>query len=470
MKYWGITIIFSIGIIACKKNRQMDNSMPKHELAAEVGEEYSGGASTVFDVSPNAFGLKSPVLNGLDESNFFVGNSFFNQIWVVAPASTTARDGLGPVFNANNCNSCHFKDGRGRPFENSLESSKGILFRLSIAGVNIHGGPIPEPNYGEQLNDLAIAGVPLEGKVQISHTIINGAYADDKTYELRQPNYQFTNLAFGPLAANVMVSPRIGQQMCGLGLLEAIDENDILKNIDETDSNNDGISGKANYVWDFAANGTVLGRFGWKANQPNLRQQVASAFIGDLGITSSLFTIENCTAVQNDCSIASNGGTPEITNSNLDFVTLYTRSLAVPARRNHADQIVLKGKKTFFDIGCATCHQQTFTTASNYPIEGLRNQKIFPYTDLLLHDMGTALADNRPDYLANGNEWRTPPLWGIGLIPTVNNHSYYLHDGRARNLIEAVLWHGGEAESSQQKFKQLSATERSALLTFLESL
>ena len=449
---------------SCRKD------IPQFELLPEEGENFPGGSQTSFIQSSAAFGQAMPGLNSPEDLFFFTGNSLFNQNWVTAPASTTARDGLGPTFNARNCSACHFKDGRGKVPNHYDDVSTGFLVRLSIPGTDTFGEPLGDPNYGGQLNDQAILGLDREGQVEITYTEIYGTFADGESYSLRSPSYSFPELNYGPLASNIMVSPRVGQQMIGLGLLEAISENDILANEDINDLNEDGISGKANFVWNYETNQTELGRFGWKANQPTLRQQVAGAFLGDLGITSTIFPNENCPGSQTDCANAPNGGNPEITDENLDKTILYASNLAVPNRPDYKNQDVLRGKLLFNKIDCAKCHKANYTTGNHSTFNNLSNQKIWPYTDLLLHDMGEGLADNRPDFLANGKEWRTPPLWGIGLFETVNGHTEYLHDGRARNLQEAILWHGGEAENSLNQFKNLSKRERNDILQFLKSL
>ena len=274
---------------------------------------------------------------------------------------------------------------------------------------------------------------------------------------------------YGPIANNINISPRVANQMIGLGLLEAIDENTLLNFSDENDSNSDGISGRPNYVWDVENNSTKIGRFGWKANQPNLRQQVAAAFNGDIGITSTLFPLENCPPGV-DCNTLPNGGSPEIPDNNLNHVTLYSSTLGVPARRNWDEIEIQEGKALFNQINCNSCHIPQIVTGNHPTIDALSNQIIRPYTDLLLHDMGDELSDNSTDFLATGNEWRTPPLWGIGLIETVNGHTRLLHDGRARNMEEAILWHGGEAENSKLAFKNLDAINREKVISFLNTL
>lgn len=457
-----ISTLFAAGILllsGCGDN----DSNPM--LKAEEGEELSGGTTTIFDDSPEAFTQQVPGLSSDDGLLFFVGNSFFNQNWVAAPSSTTARDGLGPMFNARSCSGCHFKDGRGRPPEFTGEMSHGLLVRLSVAGD--HGDMVPDVVYGDQLQDQAIPGVMNEGGFEILYTEEKGEYPDGTPYSLRKPLYKLMGMNYGEIAASVKISPRVAPQMIGMGLLEAITEEQLREWSDPQDLDHDGISGRPNYVWDMEAAAMRVGRFGWKANQPNILQQAAGAFLGDMGITSWLFPEQNCD--DEHCSSQDNGGEPEIENDDLAKVALYSRTLAVPARRNWDDQEVLHGKKLFNDIGCAACHKAKVVTGE-HPIAALAYQTIRPYTDLLLHDMGEGLADDRPDHEATGREWRTPPLWGIGLFRTVNNHTYYLHDGRARNLEEAILWHGGEAEEVKTSFMALNKEERDQIIEFLQSL
>ena len=429
----------------------------------------SGGDTTAFTTTRNAFGLSARNLDTLERRTFAVGNSFFRQNWVTAPASTEARDGLGPTFNALSCSSCHLLDGRGKPPDGPDDGERGLLLRLSIPGADPHGGPLPEPVYGGQLQDRAIVGVPIEGEFIIVYQEMPGAFADGEPYSLRRPTYQFRKLAFGAMNPETLVSPRVAPAIVGMGLLEAIPEADILSAADPDDADGDGISGRVNMVWDERKRAMSLGRFGWKANVPTVEQQTAGAFLGDLGVTSELFPEENCTAPQEDCMAAPDGGRPEIGAKRLADVVFYTQTLAVPAMRDISDAQVQKGSQVFVQAGCAVCHTPQHTTGQ-HEIEALSNQTIYPYTDLLLHDMGPELADGRPDFEANGQEWRTPPLWGIGLVETVNGHTMFLHDGRARNLTEAILWHGGEGAAARDAFKALTKEEREALIRFLNSL
>lgn len=442
------------------------------DLAAllEEGEELSGGQATVFDTTRNAFGHPVPGLPRDAELFFFVGNSFFNQNWVSAPASTTARDGLGPLFNSRSCAGCHFLDGRGRAPTTPDEAPTGFLIRLSVPGSDLRGAPLPELVYGGQFQNRAIDGVAAEGVINITYEEVTGTFADGTPYTLRKPTYTLDDLAYAPLHPEAQMSPRVANQMIGLGLLEAVPEATLLAHADPNDRDGDGISGRPNYVWDELNSRMAVGRFGWKANQPNMLQQVASAFNGDMGITTPLLPAASCTDAQPDCQQAPDGGAPEITADDLHKVVLYSSALAVPARRDWEAHKVLRGKQLFNTAGCVQCHVPRFETGIHPTIPALSHQTIRPYTDLLLHDMGPELADNRPDFAATGSEWRTPPLWGIGLVPTVNGHTTYLHDGRARTLMEAVLWHGGEAEDAKNHVLEMDAEERDALIAFLESL
>ena len=433
-------------------------------LVAELG-----GDTTAFTTTRNAFGLSARNLNTLERRTFAVGNSFFRQNWVTAPASTEARDGLGPTFNALSCSSCHLLDGRGKPPDGPDDGERGLLLRLSIPGAGPHGGPLAEPVYGGQLQDRAVVGVPIEGRFIIVYQEVPGAFDDGEPYSLRRPAYQFRDLNFGPVRPETLVSPRVAPAIVGMGLLEAIPEADILSAADPDDADGDGISGRVNMVWDERKGAVALGRFGWKANVPTVEQQTAGAFLGDLGVTSELFPEENCTAPQEDCMAAPNGGRPEIEVKRLADVVFYTQTLAVPAMRSINDPQVQQGAQVFVQAGCAVCHTPRYTTGP-HEIEALSRQTIYPYTDLLLHDMGPELADGRPDFEANGQEWRTPPLWGIGLVETVSGHTMFLHDGRARNLTEAILWHGGEGSAARDAFKSMTKEERNALIRFLNSL
>lgn len=445
---------------------------------AEPGEALSGGDTTVRQADHNAFSLPSANLAPSRRLDFSVGNSFFRNPWVIAPSTTTARDGLGPLFNTNACQNCHIKDGRGHPPAEDAVSAASLLVRLSIPGdgspahvaLRQRLGVVPEPVYGGQLQDMSIPGHAPEGRVRVSYEALSVRFTDGTQVELRKPRLQISQLGYGEMHADTLFSARVAPPMIGLGLLEAIPESAILAGADPDDRDGDGIRGVANRVWDDARGETVLGRFGWKAGQPNLNQQNAHAFSGDLGLTTRLLPRDDCSEAQLACRRTPDGGSPEVSDNILASVLFYTRNLAVPARRNLNELEVRRGKQLFLDAGCAKCHTPSFVTGADAAEPELANQTIRPYTDLLLHDMGDGLADGRPEFQASGRQWRTAPLWGIGLTETVNGHTQFLHDGRARNLLEAILWHGGEAQGARQAVLDFDASERGALLAFLNSL
>jgi CxxC motif-containing protein (DUF1111 family) len=447
---------------------------------AEPGEARSGGSATVRKTDQNSFSLPSANLPPSRRVDFSVGNSFFRSPWVIAPSTTTARDGLGPLFNTNACQGCHIKDGRGHPPAPDAQNAVSMLVRLSIPDAPAYAkvieqlGVVPEPVYGGQFQDMSVPGVVPEGKVRVDYTPVPIRFKDGTEVELRKPTLQITQLGYGPMHPDTRFSARVAPPMIGLGLLEAIADEAILANAEAQAKDKNGIAGRPNRVWDDAQQKTVLGRFGWKAGQPNLNQQNVHAFSGDMGLTTSLRPVDDCTAAQTACKQAPNGngaqGEPEVSDNILRLVLFYSRNLAVPARRDVSAPEVLAGKTLFFQAGCQSCHTPKYTTAANAAEPELANQVIRPYSDLLLHDMGDGLADHRSEFQASGRDWRTPPLWGIGLTQAVSGHTQFLHDGRARNLLEAVLWHGGEAAAAQQQVLSFNAEQRAALLAFLNSL
>ncbi len=433
-------------------------------------EDFPGGRGTTADHSVQAFSHPLGGTRAQLRREFSVGNSFFNLAWVASPSSTTARDGLGPTFNATSCSACHFKDGRGRGLPDSDgDTHVSVLFRL---GVKAGADTLVHPAYGGQLQPHGVAGVPGEGRPYVRFETIVVSYPDGLLARLARPIYEFFDLAFGAFGADTVVSPRVAPQMVGLGLVEAIPEGQILRQEDPYDADGDGISGRANRVWSLELGREMLGRFGWKAGQPSLQEQNAAAFVGDMGITSPLHPEEDCPAPQEACR---RGRTQEdVPLERLTQVTTYTQLLTVPSRRDPRSPEVLRGREVFHQIGCASCHTPAFDTSPAAAHEVLRSQRIYPYSDFLLHDMGDELADDREavrfEGLATTREWRTPPLWGLGLIPTVNGHARLLHDGRARGVEEAVLWHGGEGKAAREAFKAAPAADRRALVRFVESL
>ncbi len=462
-------ILFGLGCLAV-----LIVSFAREENLTPVeGEELSGGDTTVFDATDNAFGYSARNLRKDKKNSFFVGNSFFKQNWVIAPASTSARDGLGPLFNARSCSACHFKDGRGRPPREG-EEMVSMLLRLSRPGErDAKAGVRLDEALGDQLQQNAIPGAEGEGVPVVEYAEVAGEFADGSTYSLRKPSYRIEKLGYGgDSAEGLEISPRVAPQMVGMGLLEAIAEEDLIRNADPDDLDRDGVSGRPNWVWNHEVGVNQIGRFGWKANTATVREQVAGAFLGDMGLTTPTRTHGG--ASLSELGVAAiayeDGDEPEVTAKIFDHVVFYSSVLAVPARRDVADPEVLIGKQVFGRLGCAECHVPEFRTAVVEGFPEVSGQRIFPYSDLLLHDMGDGLADGRGDFEANGREWRTPPLWGIGLVETVNGHTEFLHDGRARNLEEAVLWHGGEAAVSRAGYVALGAGERAAVVRFLESL
>ncbi|AYF43939.1 PF06537 family protein [Halobacteriovorax sp. BALOs_7] len=434
-------------------------------------EKYPAGAGTTLDLSVNAFSHPMAGTRGMLRRYFQTGNSFFKGAWVTAPSSTPLRDGLGPVFNATSCTACHFLDGRGRGLpDTDGPTDISLLFRLRQIKEN--GEVIEHEKYGGQFQPHSIEGVKGEGEVFVKFETIIGSFADGETYELRKPNYIFRKLSQGNFGDNTIISPRVGPQMIGLGLLENIKEEDILEKSDPEDRDGDGISGRVNRVFSIVEQREVLGRFGWKAGKPSLLEQNAAAFVGDIGITSYLFPKEECTYVQLDCEEKKTKS--DISKHLLNRVTEYTQLLSVPVRRNFDDPRVKSGQKVFNQISCQACHTPSYTTGNQSKFKVLNNQKIYPYTDMLLHDMGDALADDIREYKneaqATTREWRTPPLWGLGLIKKINGHTRFLHDGRARNLKEAILWHGGEAKEAKENFLKLKKSNREDLIKFLRSL
>lgn len=422
----------------------------------------SGGAATVFLSNAKAFGSAIPGLEGYDVFMHDMGDALFSQTFVSAPSPLFS--GLGPIYNNVSCVSCHHNDGKGTPTLGGITSS--LLTRVSIPGSDNFGGPMTMGGYGGQLQDKAISGKMPEVKVSASYTELPISFPDGETASLRKPEYILSN-AYTTMPGNYMLSVRLAPPVFGLGLLELIPDETLLSFADEQDANGDGISGRPNYVYDPLSKSRVLGRFGLKANNPNIAVQVASAYHQDIGITSYLFPVESSFGQPQYDGL---GDDPEIADSMLDATTFYVRTLAVPARRNVTDETALRGEKIFNQLNCSGCHIPTVYTGVDVRLPALSNQRIHPYTDLLLHDLGNDLGDGRPDYLATGNEWRTPPLWGIGLFAKTNGTPFYLHDGRARTLTEAILWHGGEAKKSKDAFVQLSKSDRDALLKFLQSL
>ncbi|MGC9369947.1 MAG: di-heme oxidoredictase family protein [Paracoccaceae bacterium] len=454
--------------------------------APERFETHPGGAATAFGATgAQAFSAPSANLPADRAMDFQLGRGLFEKLWVAAPASTKSSDGLGPLFNARSCLGCHIRNGRGHPPAGPGDAGVSMVLHVSIpksasdldAETLAYLANAPEPIYGRQIQDKAVAGIPIEGRLQVTYTPLPVTLGDGTVVELRHPNYEVADPGYGPLHPQAQLSPRVAPPMIGLGLLEAIPEADLLALADPEDSDGDGISGRPNRVWSNEFGQWMLGRFGQKAGSPTVAAQSMSAMSGDMGLSNPTYPAHagDCSGAQADCMEAPHGGTLsqeglEAGAQVMELITFYSRNLAVPARRIPDDPQVLRGKEMFYAARCTACHTPKHVThrLADRPAQSF--QLIWPYTDLLLHDMGEGLADGRPEWQATGREWRTAPLWGIGLTETVGGVASYLHDGRARSLLEAILWHGGEAGPAREAVRLMPAEDRNALIEFLESL
>jgi CxxC motif-containing protein (DUF1111 family) len=439
----------------------------------------TAGTFTVARFDAQAYLQPAPVLDRRQLQAFRMGRHHFDKKW----ASISSLDfewGLGPTFIAKSCAECHANAGRGRPPASAGEQLVSMLVRVSIPGADEHGGPLPHPSYGDQLQNFGLNGpfpdfafhtapVPPEAALFVDWEESTVVLADGESVALRKPRLRMENLAYGPLGESALTSLRIAQPLHGLGLLEAVPEQALLALAQAQKAQ--GTNGRTNYVRDDVDRRTALGRFGWKANQPSLRQQIAAASLADMGLTSRLYRAQNCPPVQHLCTIQTPGNDPELAWTDWDELETWTRGLAVPARRDAADPVVRHGEELFAAARCSVCHVPTLRTADTFAsLPALAGQTIHPYTDLLLHDMGEALADGRPDFLAGPRDWRTAPLWGLGLSQTVSGSGALLHDGRARNVAEAILWHGGEAQAARDAFARMPRAHREALVRFVESI
>ena len=458
--------VVAVGVAAMAMAEELDDAVR------------SAGDFTIAVFDEKAFSEPIKVLTYKQHQKFMRGRQHFNQPWVVFP-NLGGDWGLGPTFIADRCSGCHVGGGRGTVPASDNEQVMALLVRLSIPGTDEHGGPKPHPHYGDQIQNQGLMGqdknstflgerVRQEADVYVDWVEVEKSFADGETIVLRKPKLRIENLNFGPLEPDVMYSMRLAQPVFGLGLLQAVPESE-LKAIAER-QRAEGFNGRFNRVWDAINKKIALGRFGWKANQPSIDQQIAAAFHGDLGVTSSLIDYENCPPVQKDCAAQPPGNEPELIDINWEELVFWTQALAVPARRNVSDPGFVRGEKLFADAKCAVCHVPELNARSIEALPQTEGQLVRAYTDLLLHDMGEELADNRPEFQASGRDWRTQPLWGIGLSETVSGPLALLHDGRARNVTEAIMWHGGEAEVSREAFRNMSKADRDALVKFVESI
>lgn len=412
-------------------------------------------------------------LTASQTQQFEEGLKQFKAAWSVFPL-IDGEWGLGPTFLSSSCEGCHVNAGRGKTTDALGKPVFQQLVRISAEGTGASEAPLAHPNYGNQIQAFSIFGdspqnpVVGEAEVYVDWVDEMKTLGDGTEVSLRRPQLRFAKTAFGPLGASTMTSLRNTPVVFGLGYLDAVAEDDILQLAAQQKAQ--GLNGRPNYVQDDISGKRSLGRFGWKANQPSLKQQVAAAHIGDMGITSSLYSEQNCPKPQSQCQAAHQTGDLELTNRAWEAVTLFMAGLEAPKTPPSGQLNLVLGAQVFHAVGCSGCHVPELKTGPYPLLPAIENKRFTAYTDLLLHDMGEGLADHRPDFKASGRDWRTAPLWGIGLSRRVNGSVNLLHDGRARNVTEAILWHGGEAEKSQQAFAALEKEKRNALIDFVNSL
>ncbi|MFO1318403.1 MAG: di-heme oxidoredictase family protein [Burkholderiales bacterium] len=389
------------------------------------------------------------------------GADVFAQRWVVAP-SAFGMWGRGPTSNAEACTDCHAGQGRGTIPPDDRESLRSTIVRLSVRAPD--GTPAPHPAYGSQLQTQGVLGkVPAEGQAQVRWRHTHFRFPDGHTVRLRAPELAFSELAFGQIDTDVMTSLRVAPAVAGAAWLEAIPTAALIDH--ERAARLRGGQGRLHRVVDPTTGRSTPGRFGWKAGQVTLIDQVATAFLEDLGVTSPRHPRDNCPTPQSACLDHAAAPAPEIDAQRLDALVRQLRSAAPPRPSTRKYRT---GAKRFDETGCGVCH------VASWPIAGLPDApaiaRIEPYTDLMLHDLGAALADGRPDGNAGPSEWRTAPLWGMRRSLAADGRTVFLHDGRARSVEEAILWHGGEAAPARERFVRLRRADRLALLRFVEGL
>jgi CxxC motif-containing protein (DUF1111 family) len=438
--------------------------------AAGVADAAPDVALVTANTGRSAFAQPFAFIEDDALTNFRSGANLFRLPWFADENGGQARfGGLGPLSNRFSCLGCHIGNGRGETSTGEADVMRSALVRLSILGADANGAPLPEPSYGDQLQPTGIYGVLGEGEASIRWHELEETLADGTRISLRRPELVLSRLHYGPVSPETMTSVRMSPGVFGLGLLAAVPDEELILHADPNDENRDGIRGRLNHVWNAESGRTEIGRFGLKANQPTLRQQIAAALISDMGITSRIFRQQNCTPAEDACLRAPSGRAPDIGDDDLATLVSYVEALAPPAPRP-GDKISERGAELFDRSGCSSCHLPSLRTGAGGAFPQAANRIINPYTDLLLHDMGEGLADGRLDFEASGRDWRTAPLWGIGLAGAAIEQPSYLHDGRARNLSEAILWHGGEAVRARNAFAALGETDRNAIVAFLGSL
>lgn len=428
-----------------------------------------GGALTHYDRSRDAYSRPAPGLSSIELRRFGLGNRVFNTRWVEAPASVSGFDGLGPIFNRDSCSGCHLRDGRGSP-PDSGQTERKDTFVVKVAATHRRTQRLVANTFGPQLNTAAIAGVAPEGRAVVRYREISGRYADKSAFSLRQPVVELRDTSFA-VDRRMRLHVRVAPAVFGLGLIEAVPADAIIAYADPGDANRDGISGRVNWVTAPGDTTARVGRFGWKARVARLVDQSVDAAIEDIGLTSSVHPQQNCTAAEVSCANIGSGDEVELSAPLLTALVGYLQSLGVPARAStQAPQRRADGFRLFKQLKCDGCHRPMLITGDEHPVALLRNQTIFPYSDFLLHDMGADMAGAANDGDAAASEWRTQPLWGLSLLETVNGHILLLHDGRARSVSEAILWHGGEGTAAREAFRRASSEERLVLSEFVMSL
>ncbi len=460
------SVVLTTGLFAVSSNND-------GTLQEKLDKKYITNASCKMLFSKPLGGLTNK-----EQDTFMLGKSFFRIPWVEAPAATTARDGLGPLFNSNTCVHCHPHNGQARMKNENGDIARGYVTRLSIPSNNSYehkelikyAGFVPEPMYGAQISVNGSKDVPFEAKPIVQYQNKYITYKDGQTVVLSKPvhgiNTQLEELGYGDMHKEISITNRMGQALVGLGLLDALTDEQILVNQDIEDKNGDGISGKANIVYSPKHKDFRVGRFTWKASAPSVLHQSAGAASNDMSLTTSLFPKENCTKFQVECLKAPRGDVNrqggeefDLTDQRLEAIAFYLTSLKVPK-----STITQKdGEKLFDEIGCIKCHIPSFTLENGY--------KFKPFTDMLLHDMGEDLSDGRTEFLASPNEWRTAPLWNVGKYKiALQEEPNLLHDGRAKTIEEAILWHGGEAQKTKEQFMNLNEQQREQLIKYVEEL
>lgn len=453
---FSVVSLFLFSYSGCEKEQFSEASSTSSHLL-------SGGATTSFVSDTTAYMQPLANLSKKELKRHKEGEALFRKIFTPDPDGS----GLGPLFNQASCFSCHIGNGRGSIPQSEIDNFSGLLMRMSIFGVGEHGEPKGVPGYGTQLQTNAIAGCQAEGQMKYTFEHFYVTYPDGEKVLMHRPSRSVLN-PYQPLPEGVMYSIRQAPPIFGLGLLEALSDKEILSRYEEKDENSDNITGRPNYVWDIYSGKNSLGKFGWKNSTPSVSQQSAEAFHQDMGITSSFF-FPHKNGIGQSNYVSTEIHKPDIDSAEVELVSFYLKTLAPPAPRNQDDPIVQRGKKLFNDINCSGCHTPQMRTG-DYSIAALSHQTIYPYSDLLLHEMGEELADSRPDFEASTNEWKTTPLWGIGLAKHINPNARFLHDGRAATLEESILWHGGESYWVTVAFKNLSREDRQAIIKFMESL